>query len=251
MTDSATYFEFQVERQAYPVPGNPSPRYPDMLREAGVDGQVLAQFVVDTTGRANMLTFKVLKTSHDLFTASVRSALPNMTFAPAEVGGKKVKQLIQMPFEFSMGHSTNGQLQPVVTTAREAEALKASVAKTSPVQVVGVPARGVAPKALPEGTYFEYQVTKAVSPQPGNNAPRYPDVLRQANIEGEVLAQFIVDETGAPIMSSFGVLKSSHDLFSVTVHDALPTMRFHPAELNGRTVKQLVQMPFKFSLSKN
>ena len=96
------------------MPGNPSPRYPDLLRDAGVDGEVLAQFVVDTTGRADMLTFKVLKSTHDLFTATVRASLPNMTFFPAEVGHKKVKQLIQMPFEFSTGSLDNGQLQPVV-----------------------------------------------------------------------------------------------------------------------------------------
>ena len=49
-----------------------------------------------------MNTFKVLKSSHDLFTNSVKSALANMKFYPAEVGGRKVKQLVQMPFVFSL-----------------------------------------------------------------------------------------------------------------------------------------------------
>src|SRR5919197_2785776 len=66
------YFEFQVEKQVAPVPNNPPPRYPDMLRSANVEGEVLAQFVVDTTGRVDMSQFKVLKSSHDLFTAAVR-----------------------------------------------------------------------------------------------------------------------------------------------------------------------------------
>jgi protein TonB len=96
------YFEFQVEKQVAPYPGNTAPRYPDMLRSANVEGEVLAQFVVDTTGRAEMNTFKVLKSSHDLFTNSVKSALANMKFYPAEVGGRKVKQLVQMPFVFSL-----------------------------------------------------------------------------------------------------------------------------------------------------
>jgi periplasmic protein TonB len=97
-----TFFEFQVEKQVAPFPGNSAPRYPDMLRSANVEGEVLAQFTVDTTGRAEMSTFKVLKSTHDLFTAAVKSALPNMKFYPAEVGGKKVKQLVQMPFQFSL-----------------------------------------------------------------------------------------------------------------------------------------------------
>jgi TonB family protein len=96
------YFEFQVERPTTPMPGNPAPRYPDMLRSAHVEGTVLAQFVVDTLGHADMSTFKVLKSTHDLFTDAVLKSLPNMRFQPAEVGGKKVKQLLQMPFEFNL-----------------------------------------------------------------------------------------------------------------------------------------------------
>ena len=97
-----TYFEFQVEKQVAPAPGNAAPRYPDMLRSANVEGEVLVQFVVDTTGRADMSQFKVLKSSHDLFTNSVRQALAQMRFYPAEIGGRKVKQLVQQPFNFTL-----------------------------------------------------------------------------------------------------------------------------------------------------
>ena len=88
-----------------PAPGNAPPRYPDMLRSANVEGEVLAQFVVDTTGRYEAGSFKVLKSSHDLFTNAVKAALQNMNFYPAEVGGRKVKQLVQMPFVFSLNKS--------------------------------------------------------------------------------------------------------------------------------------------------
>lgn len=100
--DNQTYFEFQVEQQVSPMPGNPSPRYPDLLRRANIEGEVLAQFVVDTTGRPELDTFKVLKSTHDLFTATVRNALPQMRFHAARVGGKPVKQLVQMPFQFNL-----------------------------------------------------------------------------------------------------------------------------------------------------
>jgi periplasmic protein TonB len=102
INDNQTYFEFQVEKQVAPYPTNAAPRYPDMLRSANVEGEVLAQFVVDTTGHADMREFKILKSTHDLFTAAVKSALPQMRFYPAEVGGHKVKQLVQMPFQFSL-----------------------------------------------------------------------------------------------------------------------------------------------------
>ena len=85
-----------------PVPGTGVPRYPDILRSAGVEGEVLAQFVVDTTGRVELNTYKTIRKSHDLFEAALRSALPNMRFLPAEVGGRKVKQLVQQPFVFAL-----------------------------------------------------------------------------------------------------------------------------------------------------
>ena len=96
------YFEFQVEKPVVPAPGSISPRYPDMLRQAGVEGEVLAQFVVDTTGKAEAGSLKILKSSHDMFVQSVKNALPQMKFIPAEVGGRKVKQLVQQPFTFSI-----------------------------------------------------------------------------------------------------------------------------------------------------
>jgi len=97
-----TYFEFQVEKQVAPAPGNSPPRYPDMLRSANVEGEVLVQFVVDTTGRVERGSIKILKSSHDLFTNSVQSALSGMRFYPAEIGGRKVKQLVQQPFNFAL-----------------------------------------------------------------------------------------------------------------------------------------------------
>ena len=54
------YFEFQVEKPALPREGNPNPKYPSMLESSRVEGEVLAQFVVDTSGKADMSTFKVL-----------------------------------------------------------------------------------------------------------------------------------------------------------------------------------------------
>ena len=100
--DNQTFFEFQVEKPVVQIPGRGTPAYPSLLQSQGVEGQVIAQFVVDTEGRVEVETFKVLESSHDLFTAAVRRALPQMRFQPAEVGGRKVKQLVQQPFVFNV-----------------------------------------------------------------------------------------------------------------------------------------------------
>ena len=241
VTDHQDFFDFQVEKTAQLLPGNPSPRYPDLLRSANVGGEVIAQFVVDTSGRPQMETFKVMRSTHDLFTASVRAALPNLRFSPAEVGSHKVKQLMQMPFQFT----------PPTAASEGAVTFSATQLNPGKPRTSIVPGSVRRPEAkLPPGVYFEYQVQKAVSPAPGNRAPRYPDLLRQAKIEGEVLAQFIVDENGTADSTSFTILRSTHDQFTNAVIESIKSFRFNPAELNGRRVKQLVQMPFQFSLSK-
>ncbi len=100
--ENQTYFEYQVEKPVMSVPGSPQPRYPDILKSAGVEGEVVVAFVVDTTGRADVGSLKILKSTHELFAAAVKTALPGMRFLPAEIGGKKVKQQVQQPFVFNI-----------------------------------------------------------------------------------------------------------------------------------------------------
>jgi TonB family protein len=101
-----------------------------------------------------------------------------------------------------------------------------------------------------ESVYFEFQVTKQVSPMPGNPAPRYPPDLRERGVEGEVLLQFVVDTTGKPIPGTLRALRSTDPAFTYEVTRVVPLMRFRPAELaDGRRVRQLVQMPFQFALT--
>ena len=101
ISDNQTYFEFQVEKQAQ-VNGALAARYPSVLQSQGVEGKVIAQFVVDTNGRAEMSSWKVLETSNELFSAAAKDAARAARFFPAEVGGRKVRQLVQQPFTFAL-----------------------------------------------------------------------------------------------------------------------------------------------------
>ncbi|MDF1502389.1 energy transducer TonB, partial [Roseisolibacter sp. H3M3-2] len=90
-----------VERAVLPL-GNAAPRYPEALRAAGASGEVVAEFVVDTTGRVEPSSVAVVASTHALFEHSVRDALRRMRFRPAEAGGRKVRQLVRQPFTFSL-----------------------------------------------------------------------------------------------------------------------------------------------------
>lgn len=98
--------------------------------------------------------------------------------------------------------------------------------------------------------YLEYETDKPALSLPGNAAPRYPPELREENIEGDVLVQFVVDTLGHADMRTFRLLGPPrvYREFVQAVIDALPKMRFSPAVYRGCKVKQMVQLPFAFKL---
>lgn len=100
--DGQSYLDVQVDKAAASIPGTPQPLYPEMLKSAGVEGEALVQFVVDTTGRAEPGSFKVLRATHDAFAEAVRTTLPRMRFLPAELHGQRVRMLVQQPFAFAL-----------------------------------------------------------------------------------------------------------------------------------------------------
>ncbi|MGZ8493610.1 MAG: TonB family protein [Gemmatirosa sp.] len=114
------------------------------------------------------------------------------------------------------------------------------------------PDEATAPQELAAGeAYFEFQVESPVKPMPGVRGPRYPDAARAQGREGAVLAQFVVDTTGAVEPSSFEVLQTwGGPEFVEAVRSALPTLRFAPALVGGMKVRQVVQQPFQFALSR-
>ncbi len=97
-----TYFEFQVEKPAEMLSDSPKPKYPSVLESSGIAGEVQAQFVVSSSGKADMDSFKVLKSTNELFTQAVKNVLPRMKFSPAMIGGKPVNQLVQQSFQFAV-----------------------------------------------------------------------------------------------------------------------------------------------------
>jgi TonB family protein len=91
-----------VERYEY----SGAPIYPPKLSALGKEGHVQATFVVDTTGRVDMASVRVLESDDPEFSASVRTALGEMRFRPATRGGKAVRQLVEQRFNFRIAPTT-------------------------------------------------------------------------------------------------------------------------------------------------
>lgn len=78
----------------------PQPVYPAPLREAGVQGIVVVQLVVDTLGRAEVGSVRVLQHSMAGFDASALASIRAARFRPARVWGRPVRVLVQVPVDF-------------------------------------------------------------------------------------------------------------------------------------------------------
>lgn len=87
----------------------PLPQYPELLREAGVEGHVVLEAIVDTTGRIQRDSILVVSATNPEFAASARRALSATLFRPAFVAGHAVRTRIRVPFEFMI---QNGPRHP-------------------------------------------------------------------------------------------------------------------------------------------
>ena len=100
-----------AERRAYDasevetgvtVIGNIVPEYPSALRSAGIEGRVVAEFVVTENGRVDVASLRILSSTNDAFVESIRRALARARFRPAMIAEHPVAQLVQQQFVFRL-----------------------------------------------------------------------------------------------------------------------------------------------------
>jgi protein TonB len=96
----AAYDEVSVERPARGLPGNAKPRYPSRLASRSIESSFNVYFVVDTSGTIDRSTVELPSSVLQEFAGAVREVLFDWRFAPAELGGRRVRQRVQQPFTF-------------------------------------------------------------------------------------------------------------------------------------------------------
>ena len=95
------YMEAVVEERPELLSG-PQPVYPDLLRQAGVQGRVIIQAIIDTTGRAEPASVKVIQSPNPGFDQPARQAVLRALFRPARVHGRAVRVLVNIPYDFKI-----------------------------------------------------------------------------------------------------------------------------------------------------
>lgn len=98
---SQTFNEAAVDERPERISG-PMPRYPEMLRQAGIEGVVLLEFVIDTAGRVEQETIKILQSTNRAFEGPARDVVRRSVFRPGRVRGQAVRVLVQQQIGFSI-----------------------------------------------------------------------------------------------------------------------------------------------------
>ncbi len=95
------FMEAVVEEKPEVLSG-PPPVYPEILRQAGIQGRVMVQAIIDTTGRAEGPSVKIVQSPNPGFDQPAKSYVLRALFRPARVHGRAVRVLINLPIDFKI-----------------------------------------------------------------------------------------------------------------------------------------------------
>ena len=101
VSTTETFVEAEVDDPVRPI-DIPKPKYPPVLQQAGIAGSVDVQYVVDTLGKAEPPSWRVLRSTNKAFEDPARDAIMAGSFKPARIRGQAVRQLVQQRISFNI-----------------------------------------------------------------------------------------------------------------------------------------------------
>src|SRR5690348_3116706 len=100
-TDS-TIFDPRVTDDPPQLLSAPVPAYPPLLRDSGIQGVVTVQSVIDTLGRAEPASLRVVNSPHPGFDRPALDCVRRALFRPGRVHGRAVRVLVSIPLHFTL-----------------------------------------------------------------------------------------------------------------------------------------------------
>ena len=193
--------------------------YPELQRRAGVEGMAVLQFVVSREGAVTDL--RVARSSgNDGLDQAAIVAVQSARFEPGTQRGEPVRVRFALPISFRLGKDgpANQGAGPPVGEGNGPEVF--DVAELQPTLVGGL-------EAL-------------------QNAIVYPAEARDEGVEGVVVIQFVVNETGG--VQDATVVRSPDDRLTAAALAAVRQMSFEPGRQRGEPVKVRFAVPVTFRL---
>ncbi|HEY2849204.1 MAG TPA: TonB family protein [Gemmatimonadaceae bacterium] len=136
---------------------------------------------------------------------------------------------------------------------------RGELAKHDPLKLQTTPSGGGisgTPPAIAEeqkmaesfGAFALLDVDSAAVRDPHSAAPAYPKDMEANGINGLVRVRFVVDSTGRVDLSTVSILGATNESFARAVRTALPNMKFRPAMMGPKAVRQLSEEDFAFKV---
>ena len=80
--------------------GSLTPRYPEKLRQAGLSGETLLEYIIDRDGRVVPSSIRTIHTSHPAFAQSAIESLNGARFKAARRGGQSIAVVVRQRIRF-------------------------------------------------------------------------------------------------------------------------------------------------------
>ncbi|PYO65608.1 MAG: hypothetical protein DMD71_10300 [Gemmatimonadetes bacterium] len=78
------------------------PAYPPLLQQAGIEGRVMVQAIIDTTGRVEPNSARVVESANPGFDQPAKNVVLRSLFRPGRVYGRAVRVLVAIPIDFKI-----------------------------------------------------------------------------------------------------------------------------------------------------
>lgn len=98
------YMEAVVEERPERIDGTCSQlRYPAILQQASMQGRVMIEFIIDTLGRAERGSLRVVSSFHPLAETPAKETVQSCRYRPGRIQGRAVRVRVQIPINFQIG----------------------------------------------------------------------------------------------------------------------------------------------------
>ena len=84
----------------------PPPLYPALLKQAGIQGRVILRAIIDTTGRVEPASVRIIKSPSPAFDQPTKDWVLKALFRPARLHGRGVRVFINLPVDYSLTGSS-------------------------------------------------------------------------------------------------------------------------------------------------
>ncbi len=201
--------------------------YPEKEKKEGIEGVVIAQFVVELDGRLSDI--KIVRTpSEGLGREAQRLLAMSTRWIPGKQGGKDVRVMFTLPINFHLNYAH------------------------IPVKYFRDNPAG----ALPDD---EKQIFTAVEIEPyyqgglnefykyiANNI-RYPEEDKKSGVQGRAIVQFIVEKNGS--LSDIKVMRAPSETLGKEALRVMNTSpKWIPGKQGGKDVRVMFTVPINFNL---